>query len=75
MSTRELVKVAMGLYPELSGQRDSFDVFFRIASAAIHADELPNKDLDTAIYLGERLLGLLTKIQAHDALDPELPLD
>lgn len=62
MSTRELIKAAMDFHPELTEQRDSFDVFFRIANAAIHADEVPYRDLDTAIYLGERLLGLLTKI-------------
>lgn len=66
---RELVKAATNLHPELSGQRESFDVFYRIASAAIHADEVPAKDLDTAIYLGERLLGLLTKIAPQDPID------
>lgn len=75
MPTRELIKAAMELYPNLSGQRDSFDVFFRIANAAVHADEVPSKDLDTAIYLGERLLSILTKIQAEDHFDPELPLN
>lgn len=68
MSARDLVKSAVGLHEELAGQSESFDVFFRIANAAVHADEVPSSDLDTAIYLGERLLGLLTKIQTSVSL-------
>lgn len=72
---REMVTAAMGFHPELTGQRDSFDVFFRIASAAAHADEVPYSDLETATYLGERLLGLISKIEAHPSDDPELSLE
>lgn len=75
LSYREMVAATMGLHPELTGQRDSFDVFFRIASAAVHADEVPYSDLETAIYLGERLLGLVSRIEAHPSDDPKLPLE
>lgn len=63
--TTELVRRATSLYPSLKSQRESFSVFFRIAGSAIHADEIPNEDLDTAIYLGERLLALLAGTQAE----------
>lgn len=62
LSAREMIRHATRLYPNLAGQSESFDVFFRIANAAVHADDVPKKDLDTALYLGERLLSLLTKI-------------
>jgi len=62
VSGRTLVSAVTQVYPRLNMQRESFDVFFRIANAAVHADEVPYKDLEAAVYLGERLLGLLTKI-------------
>lgn len=73
MSYRDMVTAAIKIYPDLNGQRDSFDVFFRIANAAVHADEVPMSDLETAVYLGERLLGLLTKLEAPHPEDPQLP--
>jgi hypothetical protein len=71
----EMVAAAMGFHPELTGQRDSFNVFFRIATAAAHADEVPYSDLETAIYLGERLLGLVSRIEEDPSDDPKLPLE
>jgi|GEM_PF-3937265 len=58
LPTPHLLKVAMDYYPDLQGQRESFDVFFRIANAATHSDDVPYKDLDTAIFLGQRLLSV-----------------
>lgn len=71
----QLVGAVMNYHQELTGQRDSFEVFFRIANAASHADEVPYKDLETVIYLGERLLSLLSKIDPGESNTPELPLD
>lgn len=70
---REMVSSAMRVHPELTGQRESFDVFFRIASAAAHADEVPYSDLETAIYLGERLLGVVSKIEVRPSDNPGSP--
>ncbi|QND29609.1 hypothetical protein HB773_25565 (plasmid) [Sinorhizobium meliloti] len=71
----QLVSAVMNYHQELTGQRDSFDVFFRIANAASHADEIPYKDLETAVYLGERLLSLLSKVEPSESNSPELPFD
>ncbi|WLD96031.1 hypothetical protein PX860_10675 [Agrobacterium leguminum] len=64
MPAFELVRNVSRMYSELLGQRESFDIFFRIANAAVHGEDVPSEDLNTAIFLGERLLGLLTKIES-----------
>ena len=73
-SQRVLLKNAMEYHPELAKQRESFEVFFRIANLAIHADEVSVDDLETAIYLGQRLLGLLKKTEPVEPLQREFEL-
>lgn len=64
-SIRPITTMAMKYYPDhLSDQFESFNVFFRIANAAVHAEDVPLEDLETAIFLGERLLSLLQSIDA-----------
>lgn len=69
-----IVRILSDLHPSLRGHTKSFSVFFRIANAAVHSYQVPSEDLHTAIYLGERLLGLLTDIKEDPPLEPELPL-
>lgn len=59
---RIMVKEVALLFPEIERHTESFDVFFRIANAAIHADDVPFEDLQTAAHLGGRLLSVLQKI-------------
>jgi hypothetical protein len=59
----QLLKLLFMIYPELKDQAKSFTVFYRIASAAIHADEIPYRDLQDSIYIGQRLLTLLLKTE------------
>ncbi|MGP4690302.1 hypothetical protein [Agrobacterium cavarae] len=62
-SIRSLTNIAMKYYPnQLGDQFESFNVFFKIANAAVHSEDVPPEDLDTAIFLGERLLALLQSI-------------
>lgn len=59
---RYLLSLAADRYPEINNARDSFEVFYRIASQAAHAAEVPTYDLETAIFLGSRLEGILSNL-------------
>lgn len=64
-NARSLVQIVMKYYADqLADQYRSFDVFFRIANAAVHGEDVPTEDLDVATNLGERLVALLNGIQA-----------
>lgn len=64
-SVRNLVHLLRKYHPEeLADQSDSFDVFFRIANAAVHSEDVPFSDLEVALNLGERLVVLLSGIKS-----------
>jgi hypothetical protein len=56
-----MLKFVLNRYDDLAPFRDSFEVFYRIASQVAHGVDVPFADLQLAVHLGERLEQLILK--------------
>lgn len=60
MSQRAMAQKLSRLYQ--FHEIEALDVFLRIANGAVHAEDVPQEDIDHARFIGERLLSLFREI-------------